>query len=281
MRPALTLAPLLFAGIPAAGLSQDFRVYTTVSDVTGEKPVERSRSLTLFHAGQAWDHAVEQGEVVRFDPAAATFTLLDVRRDMKCAVNLAEIARQVTVGRQHTETYIAALAADPNPGSAALARSLAFQLAPRFNVTDARRAGLTGGTKTLTFAADPLTYEIEPVEPKNPGVSAFYLDYADWTARLNYALRPGALFPDVRAKVHETLRERGVVPQRVVLRMSAGAGAGDGPGTLRAEHVFQEKLDPTDREFLQEWKALIDRPTTREVTFREYLRVTNDGIAQR
>ena len=279
MRPVL--APLLLACCAPALPAQEFRVYTTVSDVTpggtgksAGRPVELARSLTLFHAGQAWDHAVEAAEVVRFDPAAASFTILDTRRELTCAVSLEEIARQVKIGRQETEKYLTTLAADPAPGSAGLAKNLAFQLAPRFAVT----AG--PAPNFFKFAGAPLTYEVACVAPKGPGVSAFYLDYADWTARLNYVLRPGALFPDVRAAVHETLRERGVAPQTVTLTMP-DAGPLGAPRTLRAEHVFQETLDARDRELLAEWRGRLAGGAAREVTFLEYLRLTTGGVRTR
>ena len=268
---ALPVALLLF--MPSATLwAQDFRVFTTVSDVSGERPVEISRSLTLFHAGQAWDHAVEAGEVVRFDPAKAEFVLLDTRRDLACTVKLEELSRGLTVGRRETEKEIARLAVDPAPGAKDLAQSLAFQLTPKYDVAaddGARRAAFVGG---------PLVYDFACAEPSRPSIAAHYWDYAAWTATLNHALAPGRLFPDVHRPIHEELRARGVVPQRVERTMKDIVGAP--PQRLTAEHSFQERLDPHDRTLISEWRARLDSPNTRSVNFREYQRLTLGGTAQ-
>ena len=268
----LLVAPLSFA-FPGTLPAQDFRVFTTVSDVSGERPVEISRSLTLFHAGQAWDHAVETGEVVRFDPAKAEFVLLDARRELACTVKLEELSRGLSVGRKETEKEIARLAVDPAPGSKELARSLAFQLTPRYDVADdddeAVRVGFVGG---------PLAYDFACAKPSRPSIATHYWDCAAWTATLNHALAPGRLFPDVHRPIHEELRARGVVPQRVGRTMTDRPGAP--PQRLTAEHSFQERLDPHDRTLISEWRARLDSPNTRTVNFREYQRLTLGGAAQ-
>ena len=278
MRP-LFAACLLFAPLAGPAAGQEFRVHTTVSEVPagGGKSREVARSLTLFHAGQAWDYAVEAAEVVRFDPAAATFTVLDLNRNLTCTVSLAEIDRQVQIGRQETEKYAAKLAADPAPSSAALAARLAFELAPRFRVTEAG--------DELTFAGGPLEYAVATAAPKTPATAAAYLDYADWTARLNYAMRPGR-FPDVRVAVNEQLRSRGLLPQSVTLSEGPApeivrAGAGGTGRTLRAEHTFEEKLAERDRGLLADWRRRLSAGSAREVTFREYLRLTTGAVAER
>ena len=268
-------APLLAAllcVLPASLPAQDFRVYTTVSDVSGERPVELSRSLTLFHAGQAWDHVVEAGEVVRFDPADQEFVILDTRRDLACTVKLEELSRLLSVGRKETEKAVARLSEAPGPGSAALAASLAFQLTPRYETTE------DDATSAVTFVGGPLTYAVAHAAPGRPSVSAAYWDYADWTAQLNYALGPGKLFPDVRRPIHEQLRERGVVPQRVEVTMTDAPG--EAPRKLAADHSFQERLNPRDRDLISEWRGRLASPKTRMVTFREYQRLTLGGVPQ-
>ena len=274
MRPALAaVLPLCLSPAFASPLAaQDFRVFTTVSDLSGAEPVELSRSLTLFHAGQAWDHVVEAGRVVRFDPAAAEFVILDTRRDLACTVKLEELSRALTVGRRETEKYVAELAADPAPRSRAQAAALAFQLTPAYETAADDAAA------RLTFAGGPMSYAVRHAAPGRPSIAAAYSDYADWTAKLNYALGPGP-FPNARRPVQEALRERGVVPQRVE-RTEAGA-PGDPPRRLAAEHSFQEELDPRDRELISAWRAKLASPKTRTVTFREYQRRTLGGVASR
>ena len=270
-----------FAALPAAAAGQDFRVYTEVSDVTGPAPVPLARSLTLFHAGQAWDHAVEAGEVVRFDPAAAEFVVLDTRRRVACAVSLEEVDRIVTVGRQETEKHIAALARDRpgDPAAAAAAAGLAFSLTPDYAVTDDPAGGGdgSGGGGTLTFAGGPLSYAVRYAAPARPAVASRYADYAAWQARLNFALQPKR-HPAARRPIQEALRERGVVPQRVE-RTTAGPG-GAAAEVLLAEHTFQERLDPRDRDLISRWRAALDDPATRKVTFREYQRLTLEAAVQ-
>jgi len=268
----VTILAALLCVLPASLSAQELRVYTIVSDVSGERPVQLSRSLTLFHAGQAWDHVVEAGEVVRFDPAAAEFKILDTRRDLACTVKLEELTRLLTVGRQETEKAVARLGVDPAPGVAGLAESLAFQLTPRYVTKDDAEAN------RVTFVGGPLTYAVAHATPSRPSTSAAYWDYADWTAKLNYTLGPGKLFPDVRRPIHEELRERGVVPQRVEVTLTDAAGGP--PRKLAADHSFQEKLDPHDRELITEWRSRLSSPKTRVVQFREYQRLVLGGKFQ-
>ncbi len=180
---AAAFAALLYV-LPTGLWAQDFRVFTTVSDLSGERPVELSRSLTLFHAGQAWDHVVEAGEVVRFDPADAEFVILDTRRDLACTVKLEELSRLLSIGRKETEKAVARLAAAPAPGAAGLAQNLTFQLTPRYEITEDAAA------QQVTFAGGPLTYSVAHATPGRPSISTAYWDYADWTAKLNYTLAP-------------------------------------------------------------------------------------------
>ncbi|NNJ27509.1 hypothetical protein [Alienimonas chondri] len=265
---ATLLAAALPCVSPATSSAQDFRVFTTVSDISGARPIEVSRSLTLFHAGQAWDHAVESGQVVRFDPADAEFVILDTRRDLACTVKLEELARLLEVGRKETEKAIAEL----GPESPALAESLTFQLTPRYEMTDETEANRT------TFVGGPLTYRFTHATPGRPSISSSYWDFRDWTAKLNWTLGPGKLFPYVYPPLHDELRERGVVPQRIERTL-----ADDPVRPARrhaAEHSFQEKLDPRDRELISEWRARLASPKTRMVTFREYQRQTLGGALQ-
>ncbi|QDT14059.1 hypothetical protein [Alienimonas californiensis] len=270
MRFAPFVALLLAAPLNLS--AQEFRVYTTVSDVSGDRPIELSRSLTLFHAGQAWDHVVEAGEVVRFDPADAEFVILDTRRDLACTVKLEEVSRIINVGRKETEKYVAELRESPAPDSAALTTSLAFQLTPRYAI-DADE-----GSRRTRFVGGPLTYEVSHAQPGRPSISAAYWDYADWTGQLNYALDPGKLFPDVRRPVHEALRERGVVPQRVEVLLTDAGGVPT--KRLAAEHSFQEQLGQRDRELISRWRERLASPKTRRVTFAKYQQLTLGGVPQ-
>ncbi|MEM9700842.1 MAG: hypothetical protein AAF907_00190 [Planctomycetota bacterium] len=266
-----SLAVALLCCLSATGQSQEFRVFTTVSDVSGERPIPLSRSLTLFHAGQAWDHAVESGQVVRFDPADEEFVILDTRRDLACTVKLEELKRVVQVGRKATEDGIASLKQQPTPASRALADSLAFQLTPRYETTDEADAN------RLQFVGGPLTYQYEYATPGRPSVAASYWDFRDWTAQLNFAMAPPTpvqttLFPDVYRPMHEELRERGVVPQRIDRTLADDPMRP--PRKHASEHAFQEKLDPRDRELISEWRARLASPKTRVVPFAKYVQLT-------
>ena len=271
MRRALAAA-LLFLS-PLALPAQEFRVYTAVSDLGGKAPAEVSRSLTLFHAGQAWDHVAEAGEVIRFDPAAAEFVILDTNRDLACTVSLEELTRLLDVGRRETEKALVRLAGDPLHRG--LAANLGFQLAPEYELT------ADDATKRLTFASDPVTYEVDFADPGRPAVSAAYLDYAGWTGKLNFVLDPGKLYPEVRRPVHEALRERAAVPQRVAVTLNGLGDPGAPPVRLAADHTFAERLDPRDRQLISEWRDRLASPKTRVVTFREYQRLTLRGKAVR
>ena len=286
MRTALTLAVLSTAclsGSTAAG--QEFRMFTTVTDLSqvgaggARAGAVLSRSVTIFHGGVAWDHETGGGEVVRFDPAAGEFTLLDTRRDLAATVAFAELVRYLDAGRRETEKEIGDLIRKPDPAAAAAADELRFQLEPRFEVLDEGPGWANfafNPERTLTLrppagTAGP-TYAVEYAVPPSPEVAAFYLDFAEWTAKLVYVHLPHHSLPAVRSRVHAALRDRGAIPVTVTKRAAGDDGK---PIVLRAEHTLHRSLDAHDRDLLTDWRDRLASPRTRHVSFAKYQRITH------
>jgi hypothetical protein len=94
-----------------------------------------------------------------------------------------------------------------------------------------------------------------------------YLEYADWTAKLNYLLHPRALFPAPRISLNRALKTRKLLPLKVELRDNSAGGF-----HLRAEHQYHWKLTGKDRDDILHWESLRTRGTLRRVKFAEYRR---------
>lgn len=237
--------------------AQEFRIYTQIYDLSQESPVVAARTLALFHAGKVYDHIDKVGEVVIFEPMQSRFTILNTRRALATEIHFDEIRRLLKSARQVAEKRLKQLE-NQNPQAA---DQLRFQLEPKFYKQ------FDDKEKKLTLLSPYLRYDVtlKPVETKE--IAEAYRQYADWTNRLNFVLHPRRLLPGPRLELNRQLRGRQSIPVDVVLR----AGQ-QNPIHLRAEHRIHWKLASYDRTRLTEWKALLNAPDTRKVTFREYLK---------
>ena len=274
MRLALfRLLPLLL-GISSTVSAQEFGVYTKVLNLAGSKPTAPPRiivrSLTLFRSGKAYDVIHSAGEVTVFEPARRRFVILNGPRRLATEVGFAQISRSLRKAESATREYVAELRQKGDPDSLAAAGPLQAQLDPGFSDRYDRASSI------LILPGRAFQYRVHCTStPSAPGVDqpAFasarnrYLEYADWTARLNYLLHPRALFPAPRVVLNNSLRTRKLLPLAVELQAHA---AGD--FHLRAEHQFHWQLTGKDRDDIRHWESLLLSKTLKRVKFSEYRR---------
>ena len=249
---------------------QEFRVYTAVYDVSASydgrsgKSEPVARSLTLFHAGKVYDYIQAIGEVTIFEPAHRRFTILSTPRKLATTVDVDEINHKLKLAGDVVKNRIRELRQKNDSKFFALQAALQFQLDPDFAETYAE------DVKQLTLKSPNLQYVIQCADTKSqeaitPENVTAYLRYADWICRLNYVLHPGALLPQPRLALNESLRRRNLIPTRVVLEAAAGAQI-----NLRAEHKIQWELTEQDRTFIDGWETMLRSKKTRMVPFRHY-----------
>jgi hypothetical protein len=263
--------------VSSAVFGQEFRVYTAVYDVsvsprgTSEKPDPVARSLTLFHAGKVYDFIRTIDEVTIFEPAHGRFSILSTSRNLATTVDVDEIHHKLKTAEEVVKNRITELRQNNESKFSALQAALEFQLDPDFEETYA------DDLKQLTLRSPNLHYVIQCADPKSqkaiaPENVAAYLRYADWICRLNYVLSPGALLPQPRLALNESLRRRNLIPTQVELKAAAGARL-----NLRAEHKIQWELTELDRSLIDRWETMLRSKKTRNVPFRRYQETVLSG----
>jgi hypothetical protein len=259
----LTGAVVLLIGmlsIPEAAVAQSFRVYTTVYDVQAGKSVPVARSLSLFHAGKTYDFIQEVGEVIIFEPGKRGFTLLNTRQQSATTVLFEELNGKLKVARETLQAHLNSFPDPNNPQGMKVREQLQFQLSPQFEE-------IRDNDSRLTLKSPHLSYGVRLGETNDPANVTAYLNYADWTSRLNFVLYPGPIFPEPRIAVNSALRKVNRIPTEVEL-------IADVQNRIhrRAEHRIDWNLDETDRDLIHQWEKLLESKRLKKVTFEEYQR---------
>ena len=274
MHRPLAVALALIAILTAPASAQEFGVYTRVFNVAGATPKTTPevivRSLTLFRSGIAYDTIHSAGEVTIFDPSRRRFVIVNGPRRLTTELSFEEIDKSLKKAEVATREYIAELQQKGDARSLAAAAPLLGQLDPAFSEQ------FDSGTATLLLPGRGFRYRVHCTRtPNTPNIDrlAFnaarrrYLEYADWTAKLNYLLHPRALFPAPRISLNQALKTRKLLPLKVELRDNSAGGF-----HLRAEHQYHWKLTGKDRDDILHWESLRTRGTLRRVKFAEYRR---------
>lgn len=225
------------------------------------------QSITLFHAGKVYDYMEQLGEVVIFEPTQTKFTILSFKgNNLATSLEFPELQQFLKVARADTESHIVQVSGTGRETDMRRA-ALQFQLQPQFD------EGFDPSTNILTFVSELLRYEVETSTPKRPRAAQEYLQYADWTAKMNYIRHSGPLYPEVRIAVNRSLAERGVIPTEVRLMLD-----GEPPLLLKAEHKFDWSLSSIDKSTILKCEKQRTDDKTRWVDFREYQRtLTTDS----
>lgn len=257
----LCVGILLTSGVGTCA-AQGLRVSTVVSDLSSTAEDSRevvSASLTLFHNNRAYDYVEAAGEVMIFDPVARRFVILNTARSVRTTITFDELKHMLELRIPQSEAYLKELSRQQTPESVHAARMLRFQLRPKFE----RSVDASG---KLTMTSPLWTYRTETREWPDADEVTAYLDYADWTARLNWILHPSSMFPEPRLQLNNELRQlHGRIPVAVSMDLRPGT-----PLALRAEHRFTRGLDDYDHRMIGRWDAALNSTQVRELTFRSY-----------
>lgn len=253
-------------------LAQDFRVYTLMYDdrpaanSTAEKTEPLGRSVSLFHAGKAYDYIPSLTEFTLFDPAQKRFLVVNRSRMLATQVSFEEINTLLHRAKGEAENYLSRIPTGEDLELQNRMTATKFQLDPKFEQTfDPQRL-------RLRLSGAPLAYEVLCARPDLPTSTDTFLNYADWTARLNYLLHPQTLYPAPRLALNGILRDKQLLPREVRLNSRIGSGA-----QLRAIHQFQWRLEKQDRRQISECETLLQNPALKKVTLEEYQqRLTSD-----
>jgi hypothetical protein len=239
--------------------AQEFRVYTSVTEFGPDNAARRvvARSLTLFHAGKVYDHMEEVGELVIFEPVDDRFLL--IRDRLGTEVSLDELRKMLAAATTAAEQYAVELQQRSDPETLKARAQLSFQLRPQFIVQAdpaARRLDLQG---------TEFSYSVRGGKFAASELLAAYVQYADWTARLNTVLHSQGTFPGPRESLNRALVEHQILPVSVSLQARDPHDL-----HLQADHEFRWQLQPIDRELIHQWEQLRQSDELRWVSFREY-----------
>ena len=259
---AKILAVVLLAS--NVGNAQGLRVSQFIYDASrldesGNEPL-LSSSFTLFHNGRVYDYVEAAGEVVRFEPVAKRFTVINPRRGVYTTVPFDEVTSILKARGPESQTYIKELLSQKSPQAERAARMLNFQLNPKFDSKYTERTGM------LQLSAPSWKYFVTTREWDDTEQLQQYLTYTDWMARLNCVLHPHSMFPEPRLALNDQLRElKNRIPVYVQLDLRP-----DERMILRAEHKFVRNLTDHDRTLINDWDNALKSGELRNVPLRKY-----------
>jgi len=248
---------LLLTLFGAEASAQDCRIVTVMSDQNAKVIV--GRSLTIFHAGEAYDLVAGLSEIAIYQPALRQFTIFSENHKLATRIKFEEIEKQLVLLNRHNESAIEYLQRKGDDKALAQAEELRFQMQPKFKEKFDAQRGL------LTMSSEIYTYTAKVAPMKREGFVDAYLQYADWTKKLNYLVDPLSICPTPRLKVNQALRNHSVMPLWVELKQP-------GPGGMhfRSDHEIVSKLMKSDMQYIASWKRLLADPKMQWVEFAEF-----------
>ena len=256
--------PLLFCVSQSAVLGQGLRVSTIVYDAgrladNGQEEV-LSSSFSLFNNGQVYDYVEAAGEVVIFNPIGKKFIVMNPDRGVFTSIAFAELNALLGERAPKTKEYLAELNKQKSREAVRAARMLEFQLNPKFATKSYPSSG------GLVLTASSWKYEVSTREWNDEEQVARYLDYADWTARLNCILHPHSSFPEPRIALNDELRKlKTRIP--VIVKLDKRP---DERLVLRAEHQFVRNLTDRERSLITGWNDALKSTEMKQLPFRSY-----------
>ena len=231
--------------------AQDMRIFTRIYAGGSEQPVVRS--LMLFHGGKVYDYIEPAEEVTVFEPSLKRFTVLNKSRQLSSELSQEEIRRFLPLAEDEAKKQLETIP----PGKAL--EILQFQLQPNFTATfDAARS-------QLSLSSPQFQYVVRGSAPPTPDVVEKYLHVADWTAQLNSVLHPHSLLPSPRMILNQELRQRGLIPETVDLKVD-----GESSIHLEARHDWTWNLKGPDRQLILDWERLLQGTELRKIPFRNF-----------
>lgn len=257
----------LFGSLGSILRADEFCVYTTVYDergvageqAGGERTEPVARSLTMFHAGKAYDYLQSQSEFTIYEPMQKRFLLINRSRMLSTQIPFEEINTHLYRSRREAENFLSRVLPGDDQTLQNKQQATRFQLQPRFEES------FTPAGNRLRLQGTSLAYDVVCFKPDSTQAQEAFLHYADWMARLNFVLHSQSLYPEPRMALNKSLRQRGLLPIEVRLQSQVGAGT-----KLRAVHQYQWKLETQQRRMILECDSLLRNPALKEVPLDEF-----------
>lgn len=237
---ALALSLLISLPVRAA----DFRIVSHV--FVGDDEQAASTNTTLFRAGLVYDYLAEPPSVTIFDPLRGRFVLIDPAHQLQAQMSIQEVAKFSEELKMRASAHSNSL--------------LKFMALPKFEVG--------GRGNQLVMTSPQMTYELHTLKVKDRTALQEYFDFSNWYARLNTMVNPGSPPPFARIEINKTMEKRGVIPNEVELRISAGAGKERREVKLRSRHDVTWKLLGEDLRRIDETSKQL--ATFKNVSFEQF-----------
>lgn len=271
----LCLGLLTVMATASTGVAQQFSVVTKVvqplPDAAPGEPQEElvATSLTVFHAGKVFDYLPSVGEVTVFEPAHKRFIIFNGKRMIATTVSFEQIQQLLDAARDETTSYVRRLEERGDADARSVVGPLKFQLRPQF------REEFIAASKHLKLDSPQYAYQVDCGTAQVPEAAEEYLQFADWSARLNYVLHPRNQFPGPRLELNNSLKRRELIPLRVQVNV-----AFDRPWILEAQHRFVWGFHAQERQHIQHWESKLRDPNLKWVSFRDYQQTVLHAVAQ-
>lgn len=225
------------AADPGAGDPCELRVESEIY-ASGAEPV--ARSLTLFHAGVAWDFLEAGtkvgGEIVLHDPARERVVVIDPNRHLKTQVDLIRLERlSVSLAKW-------ARANDD--------RLVRWAGGPDF------ASGFTADEEQLELVGPRVRYAVAFEEAPCREAAGRYRRFADTAILLKALMTPGGIPPFPRLAVNQRVEAAGAIPREVMLEIEPKlAGLAGRPERLRCVHKVHPRLLGGDLDRIEDAQA--------------------------
>jgi len=244
------------------GLAGWLLTLTATAEFRIDNSVQGVRSTSFLLEGKFYSMIGENGEIVEFDAARRTFTLIDPALRIQTQIDAEETRRGVEQLRQR-------ILNDPNTRTDSF-RHFAF------NPTFVSEFDAVLGK--LALQSHWIDYEIRTIPFTDPSAGMYY-DFVDWVCYLNFRLNPGSTQMLIRLEVNRLLREGQRFPVSVSESIyPSGKQPLARPSRASSSHDLVRRLGDADRRRIgqaQEFKR-----TFPQVPFDEYQRRFAEKLAQ-
>ena len=264
---------LLLSCAAGPASAQDFSIYTRLYDLRpapGSSESNRDdrgrlagETFSIFHAGKVYDYLPQIDELTIFEPAHERFLIIINSRKIAATLAFNEIENVLFRAAKAAEHRLTA----PDRPDEKMARATRFLLNPTFDQTFAAR------TNTLHLKSPYLSYQATCASAESPEHVDAYLQYANWTSRLNFVLHPKSLLPGPRIALNSVLQEKRLIPVEVELTSDVGSGL-----HLKAVHRYQWRLEAQDRRRIAYWDSLLTQPDLKRMKYEEFQRVLREQL---
>ena len=244
------------------GLTGWLLTLTATAEFRIDNNVQGVKSTTFLLGDRFYSMIGDNGEIVEFDAATKTFTLIEPSLRIQTQINAEETRRKVEQLRQFVLD-------DPKTKQDSF-RYFVFK--PAFSSEFDAVSG------KMALQSHWMDYEIKTIPFADP-LSGLYYDFCDWICYLNFRLNPGSSQMLIRLEVNRLLREGQQfavsVTESVFPRGKQGFAR---PKRTSSSHDIVRRLGDADRKRIEQTQEF--KRTFTQVPFDEYQRHFAEKLAR-